>query len=153
MPANAENWFYLGLVALLAVILVHGGWVFYRMLRASRAPAREPGAPASTVIRDQRWYEQRAEDLARAGRYAQAMQALFLAQVLTLDHRRILRFHPSKTPGEYAREARLPPPERQEFLGLVRVLYRYAFAGETCRPEDFQAWRLGLLREWHAAEG
>ena len=104
------------------------------------------------MIRDARWYQRQAAELARAGRYPQAMQTLFLARVLRLDEQKIVRFHPSKTPGDYAREARLPAPERLAFSGLVGSLYRYAFAGDPCTPDDFRSWQQGLGREWHATE-
>ena len=40
------------------------------------------------------------------------MQADFLALVLELDQRHLVRFHPSKTPREYSTEARLAEPSR-----------------------------------------
>jgi hypothetical protein len=148
----AFNWFYFGLLVVLALILVHGGWVFYRTIQAARQPYQGGVIALSQEVRDERWYQREAEALARAGRFAEAMQSLFIAQILTMDRRNILRFHPAKTPREYAREARLESDDRREFLALVRSLYRYAFAGEPCGPEDYRGWRLGLMREWHASQ-
>jgi len=59
------------------------------------------------------------EELARAGRYAEALGHRFLALVLELDRRKALRFHASKTPAEYVWEARLTEMGRASLAGLV----------------------------------
>lgn len=149
----AFDWFYVGLLLILAAILLHGLWVFYRAVQASNQPAQGGVSVLAGEVRDERWYRRRAQQLAEQERYGEAMSALFLAVVLMLDRRDILHFHPSKTPAEYAREARLAPIDRQELLALVRQLYRCSFAGERCGRDEFQRWQLGLTREWHAAPG
>lgn len=121
------------LIAILGVILIHGLVVLWRMARSSVAEG-EAAAPLPPP-RDARWYRAEAERLAAAGEYRRAMQAEFTAVVLTLDERRLLRFHPSKTPGEYA-------AERRELSGLVRTLYAHVFARVPCGPEEYGAWRL-----------
>jgi hypothetical protein len=78
-----------------------------------------------------------------------ALQHVFLALALVLDGRGIVRFHPSKTPGEYASEARLPPTERTRLRTLVRELYAGAFGGAPVGAEDYRRWRAALM-EWHA---
>ena len=79
------------------------------------------------------------------------MQHAFRALVLDLDRRGLLRFHPSKTPGEYTRDPGLPPAERERLRALVQALYGYAFARRPCGPVEYQSWR-GLAGEGrHAA--
>jgi Domain of unknown function (DUF4129) len=128
------------LIGVLVVIVVHAFWVMAETLRAAGAPAEGGTREATPEVRGAAWYRREARDLAREGRYPEAMQADFLGLVLELDQRRVLRFHPSKTPGEYTGEAQLGEPARSAFRDLVRSLYRYAFAREPCGPEDFAAW-------------
>ena len=71
-------------------------------------------------------------ELARAGRYAEALGQRFLALVLELDRRKALRFHASKTPAEYVGEARLTDRGRASLAGLVAQLYRHLFAAVPC---------------------
>ena len=149
----AYTWFYIGLLLILAAILIHGLWVFYRAVQAAHQTPEGGVSVTAGEVRDERWYRRRAQQLAALERYGEAMSALFLAVVLMLDRRSILRFHPSKTPAEYAREARLAPTDRQELLALVRQLYRCSFAGEPCGAEEFHRWQMGLTREWHATPG
>jgi hypothetical protein len=126
-------------LVLLVAILVHAGWILIRTVRPA-APAPLPDAPAR-VRHDREWYRREAERLARAGRFAEAMQADFLGLVLALDGWEIVKFHPAKTPREYTREARLAPERRAELSALVSALYRYVFAREPCGPSEYAAWR------------
>jgi hypothetical protein len=128
------------LLAVLAAILVHGMWVMAQTLRAASAPPTAGHAPAGEV-RGASWYRREAIRLARLNRYPEAMQADFLGLVLELDQRRVLRFHPSKTPNEYTTEVQLDQPSRDAFRSLVRTLYGHAFAREPCGPDEFAAWR------------
>ena len=129
------------LVALLALIFLHACWILLRTLQAaSRAEARS-AAPAAAVRRDAAWYQAEADRLAAAGRYAEALAPAFLALALGLDGAGAVRFHPSKTPGEYAREAKLPPDGRARLASLVRELYGAAFGGAPFDAGDWDRWR------------
>jgi hypothetical protein len=144
-------WVIVGvLVALLVAILVHAVWVMAQTLRAAGAPAEAGGGGPTPEVRGAAWYRREAQRLARDGRYPEAMQADFLGLVLELDQRGVLRFHPSKTPGEYTYEARLAEPARGAFRDLVRALYGYAFARVPCGPDDFAAWRGRTVAEQYA---
>ncbi|HWA15949.1 MAG TPA: hypothetical protein VG817_05940, partial [Gemmatimonadales bacterium] len=97
--------FYLMLAVLLAILL-HAVIVFSRTIRAAhRLSAADP--PPLARRRGAAWYREEALRLARMGRYPEAMQHDFLGLVLELDEQQVLRYHPSKTPGEYTREARM----------------------------------------------
>lgn len=120
------------LIAILVAVFVHAGWVVWQMVRGATASADAPVAVPPPRGAD--WYRADAERLAGAGRYREAMQADFTAVVLTLDARRRLRFHPSKTPGEYAREHGPLTP-------LVRALYAYLFARAPCGAPEYAEWR------------
>jgi hypothetical protein len=138
-----------GLVVVLVVVFVHGVWVLTRTLRAAGAPPTATSGGAAAV-HGAAWYRREALRLAKMGCFPEAMQADFLALVLELDHHRLLRFHPSKTPHEYSDEVQLNPASRDAFTDLVRVLYGYAFARKPCGPEEFTAWREKTAAERYA---
>ncbi len=140
-----------GLVVVLVAIFVHAVWVLVMTMRAARAPLLEGGGATPAARRGAAWYRAEADRLALAGRYADAVQADFLALVLELDARQVVRYHPSKTPNEYSYESGLAGERRNAFRDLVRLLYGYAFAGRPCGPADFAAWRLQAVPERYAA--
>jgi len=139
------------LVVVLVVVLVHALWVMGQTLRSAQAPASGGERAARFEVRGAAWYRREAERLAVLGRYPEAMQAEFLALVLDLDARRVLRFHPAKTPNEYTHEATLPEPVREAFRDLVRSLYRYAFARVPCGSAEFAEWRSRAIADRYAA--
>jgi hypothetical protein len=146
----AFEYLWWGSLALLLLIFLHAAWIVARTIRAAAALEQRSAVPASPRGRDAGWYLREAERLAREARFRDAVYATFVALALELDSRRVLRFHPSKTPSEYAREARLPPEERERLAGVVRALYRYSFAGDPCGPEEYRAWRELAAPPWHA---
>jgi hypothetical protein len=147
----AVYWAIVGLlIAGLVAIVVHLVVVAARTIRyatATEAVARAASAPA----RDAAWYRRRAEQLAREGQAAEAVQAAFQALVLELSAAGLVRYHPSKTPREYLREARLADDDRERFRGLVDTMYGYAFAGLACGPGEYTAWRAAAEGGWRAA--
>jgi Domain of unknown function (DUF4129) len=124
------------LTVVLVFMLVHMTLVVVRSLR----PVARVGAPAavSGPVRDAAWHLAEALRLGAAGRFAEALAHRFLAAVLELDERRVVQFHPSKTPAEYAREARLDDPGRAELAGLVASLYAHVFGGAPCDAAEWQ---------------
>ncbi len=139
------------LIAVLALILVHASWVMIQTFRAAAAPPAADGTLTAKEIHGPAWYRREALRLAGQGRYPDAMQADFLALVLELDARRVLRFHPSKTPNEYSYESGLGGDAREAFREVVRSLYGYAFARQPCGPAEFAAWRTLTSAERYAA--
>jgi Domain of unknown function (DUF4129) len=132
--------FRLLLVALMAALvglLAHMAYVVWRITRptartpvVAAAAARPPDQAAA--------HRARAEQLARGGRYAEALAHRFVAILLDLDQRRALDFRPSKKPAEYVGEARLDASGRASFANLVGQLYRHVFGGLPC---DERAYR------------
>src|ERR1700694_4791055 len=82
----------------------------------------------------------RAAELARGGRYAEAMGHRFLAVVLEMDRLEVVRFHASKTPAEYVGEARLDDASRSSFAALVAQLYRHLFGAIPCDETEYRAF-------------
>jgi len=125
------------LLAVLALVLVgllaHMGYVVWRITRpTARTPAVGAGGIGGRELADARAHRAWAEELARAGRYAEALAHRFVALVLELERRRALAFHPSKTPAEYVGEARLDAAGRASLAELVARLYRHLFGGVPC---------------------
>src|SRR5688572_19167357 len=127
------------LLALLAVLLVHIAYVLWRVLRGSPAPA-VPALAGPVQGWDAASHARHAAALAAAGRWTEALGHRFLALVLELDHRRALRFHPSKTPAEYVGEARLDPPGRESMIDVVGRLYRHVFGAAPCDAAAYHAF-------------
>ncbi|MDH4131391.1 MAG: DUF4129 domain-containing protein [Gemmatimonadota bacterium] len=138
-----------GAVAVLAGIVLHASWVLLKVVGGATAPRSVSDGPASPMAPSSAWYRAEAGRLAREGRYAEAMRADFRGLILELDARSVVRFHPSKTPFEYAREPGLSPPDRGWLERLAGSLYRFAYAGEPCGPAEYAGWQ--RKAEWHAA--
>ncbi len=136
------------LVLILVAALVHVGWLVWRTLRAP--PLVAAMLPSTALRRDATWFRAEADRLAEAGRFREAVQADFLALVLTLDGWGAMHFHPSKTPAEYVGEPALRGEAREEFRDLVRQLYRIVFGGARCDAADYAEWRRRAAPERYA---
>jgi hypothetical protein len=148
---DAYRVFLWSLVALMLLILAHAAWVMLRtMQHAARANERSAG-PRLAPRRDAAWYRREADRLAAEGRFAEAIQADFLRLLHELEQRRVVQLHPSKTPIEYVREAKVSTAARDDLHSLVRRMYRVAFGGAECRAEDFAAWRASATATRYAA--
>src|SRR3989442_6864899 len=105
----------------------------YVVWRITRPTARTPAVGAEGIggreLADARAHRARAEELARAGRHAEALAYRFVALVLELERRRALAFHPSQTPAEYLGEARLDAAGRPSLAAVLARLYRHLFGG------------------------
>ena len=130
----------IGLALLLVGLLVHMGYVVWRITRPTvrTEPTGPPGAGADRL--DARAHLERAEELARLGRYPEALAHRFLAVVLQLDALRALTFHPAKTPAEYVVEARLDTAGRASLADLVGQLYRHLFGAVPCDGDAYRAF-------------
>ena len=138
------------LILVLVAVLVHAGYVMVQTLRAGR-PLPDQRRPISGVERrDAGWYFREADRLAAGARWSEAMRLAFQGVALRLEASGAIRYHPSKTPGELAREARLAGPDRARLRELVSGLYRHVFAGAPCDAEEWRRWRADAGGEWHA---
>lgn len=138
------------LVAVLMAILAHAAWIALRTVRGGSRqmqPARGGALPAP---RDAAWHAREAARLAQGGDYVAAMQADFLRLVLELDARRVVAFHPSKTPSEYARDSALGDEGRRALGTLVREMYAHAFARVPCDRAAYDAWRARAMVDRYA---
>ncbi|MGH7578539.1 MAG: DUF4129 domain-containing protein [Gemmatimonadales bacterium] len=145
--------FRIFLVAVLlawAGIFAHAAWLVWLTVRGAARADRAVALPVAGERHGAEWYS-RAADLAAAdGRLAEALQLAFVSLALTLESQGLLRYHPSKTPAECAREARLAGSDRERLKGLVRSLYDYAFSGRAVALDDYRRWRESGTGPWHA---
>jgi uncharacterized protein DUF4129 len=132
--------FLAALVLLLVALLVHIGYVLWQILRSRPGQSVAVPAALASATLNAAGHLARADELARAGAWAEALGHRFLALVLELDHRRAVRFHPSKTPAEYIGEARLEPAGRDALTDLVGRLYRHVFGAAPCDVSMYRAF-------------
>ena len=125
-------------VVVLVALLVHIGYVMWRIVRPAARTGQTKAAVAGRMVADAAAHLAYAEELARAGRYAEALGHRFLALVLELDRRKALRFHASKTPAEYVGEAKLTDRGRASLAGLVAQLYRHLFGAVPCDAGEYE---------------
>jgi hypothetical protein len=131
-------------------IFVHAAWLVWLTVRGAARADRSVALPVAGERHDAEWYSRAADRAAAGGRLAEALQLAFVALALTLEGQGLLRYHPSKTPAECAREARLAGSDRERLGDLVRSLYSYAFGGRSIAPEDYRRWRERGAGPWHA---
>ena len=131
----------LGLLSIVLVALVvHIGYVIWRIVRPGARTGMQAAASRPGNIVNAAWHLARAEELARAGHYAEALAHRFLAAVLELDRIGALRFHASKTPAEYVGEARLDETGRASLAQMVAQLYRHLFGAVPCDEREYQSF-------------
>jgi len=131
----------LGLLSIVLVALVvHIGYVVWRIVRPGARTGMQAAASRPGNIVNAAWHLARAEELARAGHYAEALAHRFLAAVLELDRIGALRFHASKTPAEYVGEARLDETGRASLAQMVAQLYRHLFGAVPCDEREYQSF-------------
>ncbi len=138
-PVGFDIGLALVVVALVA-LLVHMGYVMWRIVRPAARTGQTKTPVGARVVADAAAHLAYAEELARAGRYAEALGHRFLALVLELDRRKALRFHASKTPAEYVGEARLTDRGRASLASLVAQLYRHLFGAVPCDSGEYESF-------------
>lgn len=141
-----EQWHPVFTWVIIAVLCALALWAMVALVRAlvvAAPSAHSPHASAAAVrTRDdaERW-EAAARAAAAAGRFRDAALALYLAAVLRLDERGVLRYHAGKTPGDYRSEVRSHPDSRKPFDTFIRYFLPVAFGARTPDAAAFQTLR------------
>jgi hypothetical protein len=90
-----------------------------------------------------------AEELARVGKFNEAVRTLYHAVLSLLHRRQLLRCEPTRTNGEYVSQVCLAPqapPELHEvFESLTRRFDSLWYGEQGCGPEDFAQCRQQAL--------
>jgi hypothetical protein len=134
----------------LLFIFAHAVYVAYRTVRGSARAGRAADLSSPVMVGDAAWYDREADCAAADGRLLEALQLAFAALALRLDAQGLLRYHPSMTPAECARAARLTDSDKQRLRGLVGTLYTHVFAGAPCGLDDYRRWREASTASWQA---
>ncbi len=148
------------ILAGLAAAVVVGACLLF--LQARRGPETD-GKPRAKPAREQEvanvplpenrsadelWRE--AEALAGKGQYREAVRLLYLAVLFVLDRKRLLRYEPTRTNGEYVRQVRLaeeaPAELHAPFERLTALFERKWYGDRTCEPDEHDACKT-LARE------
>jgi hypothetical protein len=118
-------------VLTLLAILAHLMWTIWLLVRPARHSVGTENSPRpdwyDAATAEQLW--QRSAELAQRGAFREAMGVLSLALLRKLESMQVLRFHKSKTNGEYVREY---PPQRagrREFARFVATFERSIYGG------------------------
>jgi hypothetical protein len=135
--ATRDNVLLVILIALMAgvavFVVLHLSGVLPKLLgRSAEAGAGAAGGkgPGGRASRAAEW-EERARKAAAAGRWREASLALYQALLLRLEERGAVRYDPSKTPGDYRREARKSQEARAVLDGYLRAFEPVAFGGRA----------------------
>jgi hypothetical protein len=123
------------LTCVLVVLLTHFGFLIWRSL-TSRPEGPAPGPMYVARARDETWHLRAYYAALAEGRYTDAMAERFAALVFQLGRLAAVRLDHSKTPAEYAAEARLDEDGQTAMAGLVDDLYLRVFGGAPCTAAD-----------------
>jgi hypothetical protein len=137
----------IGAAALLVFLALH--------LISSRSPKRRKVVP--TTIRQSRVGRPtakalllRAEEDARAGRFREAIRAIYLAGILHLDGRRFVTYEEGTTNWEYTHTARrLAPPDAARLFGDMTMRFDDLIYGQRTVTGDEYS---GFVRSYHQLE-
>ncbi len=130
----------------LSQILLWGGVLFAALVAGRMMLTARRAAHAGERLSRRRGAERTldpwrdAQDLAAAGEFTEAAHALYRALLLRLSARGVVRLHPSKTAGDYARELRRRNVADQAPFQAFRVRYdRLIYGAGSCGADDYAA--------------
>jgi hypothetical protein len=130
-------------LAVVAIVLVVGARVAIDRRAAARR-ARNPARARAGDGRRNAWVE--ARTFADAGNFTDASHALYGAVLEALTTAGVVRYHRSKTAGDYARELRRAgSPIAADFRTFGSSFDRLAFGQSPISRDDYD--RLALLAE------
>jgi hypothetical protein len=83
-----------------------------------------------------------SDELARAGRFLEAVRTLYLAVLALLHQGGLIRYERTRTNGEYADQLRRKSsPTHRPFLGLTGLFEVKWYGQRSCRSEDYGSCR------------
>ncbi|NLX03823.1 MAG: DUF4129 domain-containing protein [Phycisphaerae bacterium] len=137
-------WAILALVAILAHLI----WTIAVLWPRRRREEAEAGPLGDLRNRGYQDLVSAMADSAAKGDFRHAAALMMLALLQWLDARRLVRFHESKTNGDYVREY---PPERASRRGLrqfVNVFDRAIYGGNVCDRATYEQMH-AMFQEFH----
>ncbi|MCX7792600.1 MAG: DUF4129 domain-containing protein [Chloroflexaceae bacterium] len=133
------------------VIAVLGLWL--RGLRRTLQVETRLEARPDTTARTAAEARDRADELARQGKYREAVRVLALAALLWLDERGRLPYEPHQTNREHLARLRDQPPLHERLAPIVETADRVWYGGAPIDARGYAEYarRVGELRE-HASD-
>jgi hypothetical protein len=143
---GAFGWLVLG--GLLLAVLAVGVVLYWTSERPPPKPRAAAATPVPAAEEGPRPDEQpppvlwrQAEQLAAAGRFREAVRAVYLAVLSRLHQQRLLRYERTRTNGEYVREVRLaqqaPPALHAAFARLTAQFEGRWYGDAGCAAGDY----------------
>jgi hypothetical protein len=132
------------MVLALFAILGHLAWTLWTLLggfRGGRALTPSPVTGPDLPDLSRADLLGLMSELAARGSFREAIGAMVTALVRQLDESRILRFHESKTNGDYVREYPAERPGRGVFRQFVLASDRAVYGLGACDVETYEAMR------------
>ena len=143
---------YLLIIAVVLLILVVAGRI---MIDQRTKASRAAGAGLRALAGEARDYWALAAQLDASGKYLEACHAVYIAVFDTITRSGLVRFHASKTSGDYARELRRRGwPQAADFASFARQSERCIYGWTAPTHDDYiQLARAaeGFMRERAAA--
>jgi hypothetical protein len=127
------------LLTLLA-IFIHFIWTIWMLARRPQGP-RMAVAGDGSILYEQLSFEQlwqKSRELAQRGAYRDAAGVLLMALLRRLEAFHVLRFHTSKTNGEYLREYPGQAPGRPQFVQFVAAFERSIYGGLEIPKQTYE---------------
>jgi hypothetical protein len=139
-------------LVLLAVVVVVGVVVLIRNWRKNRSPAKAPEQGVNQPVVEAVLEEpdrqnvaglwRQSDELARAGRFLEAVRTLYLAVLALLHQGGLIRYERTRTNGEYADQLRRKSASsHRPFLGLTGLFEVKWYGQRSCQSGDYQACR------------
>jgi hypothetical protein len=136
-------------LAVAVVLLGVGLAIRYWLQNRKPSPERRVGAvaPASEELLDDLdrtdafglWRQ--SDELARTGRFLEAVRTLYLAVLALLHQAALIRFERTRTNGEYADQLRPRAALHGPFVGFTRLFEVKWYGERACAAEDYSACR------------
>ncbi|MBY0522474.1 MAG: DUF4129 domain-containing protein [Gemmataceae bacterium] len=82
-----------------------------------------------------------ADDLARSGKFLDAVRSLYMAVLAMLHRADLIRYGPTRTNGEYLQQLRAKEGLYRPFRGLTGLFEVKWYGERSCAPEDFETCR------------
>ena len=140
------GWFLLG--ALLVAVVVIAALLALRQAPATpKTPVAKPAALSLEALLAQTeqpvgeslWRQ--ADELARSGRWLDALRTLYVAVLALLHRADLIRYSQTRTNGEYLTEVRPRTEVYLPFESLTDCFELKWYGEKACQPEDYQTCR------------
>jgi hypothetical protein len=140
------GWFLMGTL-LVAVVVIAALLALRQAPTAPKTPAAKPAALSLEALLAQTeqpvgeslWRQ--ADELARSGRWLDALRTLYVAVLALLHRADLIRYSQTRTNGEYLAELRPRTEVYLPFESLTGSFELKWYGEKACQPDDYQTCR------------